>query len=76
MNAIVKYFYTKLKENKITDKDRLFLLDILYGDLNLVETLEELIQDGDFDKKQMDIMYDYIKVDVSQEGKEENEPDK
>lgn len=40
---IVKYFKNKFKNGKLTDKDRLFLVTILYGDLNLIEQLEYVL---------------------------------
>jgi hypothetical protein len=48
METILKYFNDKFKNDTLTDKDRLFLVNLLYGDLNLIETLEEQLEEECF----------------------------
>jgi hypothetical protein len=41
METIIEYFNNRFQNDNLTDQDRIVLVNILYGDLNLIETLEE-----------------------------------
>jgi hypothetical protein len=56
----IKYFNDKFHNGTLSDKDRLFLVELLYGDLNLIETLEEMCEEG-FDNEDKEYIEYYIK---------------